>query len=107
MPGHDYIRQKRVINERKAAGMCTLCGERSPQPGLVQGKPRVNCRECLDHAAGVRSGAIMTAFEAIDARLTSLGRCRCGLALPCGGCVPTAREIAESRRAVEMPGSCE
>ena len=27
-----------------------------------------------------------------------IARCRCGLWLPCGSCIPTARDFAESRR---------
>jgi hypothetical protein len=34
-----------------------------------------------------------------NARLTALGRCgRCGLLLPCHDCIPTAAELATSRR---------
>jgi hypothetical protein len=39
------------------------------------------------------------ALDPVNARLAALGRCaRCGLLLPCHGCIPTAAELASSRR---------
>jgi hypothetical protein len=40
-------------------------------------------------------------IHGLDQKLSANGRCRCGLLLPCESCLPTSRDMAESRREVD------
>lgn len=93
-------RMARLYKLRRASGRCVKCGG-WPEPGMVR------CTSCLESN---RRG--VDAFnERRDAEPRAGGpraqlppatgdvpRCRCGLALPCESCLPTARDFAESRR---------
>jgi len=90
-----YIRAKR--STRAAAGLCTDCGCHPPAEGYKR------CRECIDAALErkrrVRVGLTeLPEDKALDAKLSALGRCKCGLLRPCESCLPTIGEVSGRRQ---------
>ena len=88
--------------QRIQKGLCLDCPSRA-----VTGRRR--CRECLDKHALRGQEAILETLgvdqpdehgDALDAKLSALGRCRCGLLNPCSDCIPGLDEYAEMRRSV-------
>lgn len=46
---------------------------------------------------GNRPTGVHMQYGKLEQRLTALGRCKCGLLLPCWSCVPRAADLALSR----------
>jgi hypothetical protein len=86
----------------RSKGMCGWCGK-PPSEG------RSMCDACRlknrirNNASRVRVKALgPKPAKDLDIKLSIAGRCpRCELLLPCGPCLPTAREMAEARRDAE------
>jgi hypothetical protein len=95
--------KQRCIEAKKAAGICFNCN----LPAVV-GMRR--CEKHLDAASKYitdrgyryRQEAETTAprLSPLDRKLSALGRCKCGLLLPCV-CLPSVYEVASNRRDAE------
>lgn len=92
--------RKEWRNARTAEGICLDC------PNKVTAGCR-RCATCLHGHRISRQEAILrdpnreTAEpeeHALDAKLSALGRCRCGLLNPCSDCVPDIYEYAGMRK---------
>lgn len=77
--------------ERKANGQCYDCGALA-----VRGT--VLCQAHIDKRSPGKA-SLWVAEDMIDRQLGDQGHCKCGLRLPCNGCIPTARDYAGMRRA--------
>lgn len=87
----------------RAQGRCGWCGGKP-----IDGKSL--CERCSKRAqkknaewrarkAGAATNGHLGRFS--SARLSRFGRCKCGLLLPCTSCLPTVRDLAESRPGAE------
>jgi hypothetical protein len=72
-------------------GICRDCTE-PPVPG------RRRCRTHLDVNAARQKAHRAEMADEIENPAAPIPRCRCGLMLPCDGCLMSARDYAESRR---------
>lgn len=108
-------RSRTARKNRVARGVCSVCtapvapGRSKCRPHLDVSASYVAARR-RDDATCVIAGCAAKSLPGSalcsshrDARKPAVHvkRCRCGLTLPCYSCIPTARQMAEARRAGE------
>jgi len=76
---------------RLEQGLCVQCGGAKEDPEMIR------CAACRRSQKLYNSGYVRPKRRPDVPEPKNLGRCKCGLLLPCGQCLPTIAEIAARR----------
>lgn len=93
----------KTYDRRKRAGLCVQCG------ASLNGATAVRCKTCREGQSKYLDSHQIERqpTETLPHNQNTEERCACLLLLPCNRCIPTARELAEQRFAVDFCGVAE